>query len=820
MVSISQFVENFRRYVNIIQSFSFYGYSTPLSFKHLDTTAINDIESFVREELMELIKHKFEGSNLVLTAETKRDFFGIYEDHTKFQFSQYDLELIRKIIQHVRNMCKQDGFEYISRKGDTCTIRPDEWYFQTDPTETTHQNNFSEEFPTQTHRVLHKLLQTADKNARRPKGGFRFDEDTKSYAAYLRCLSGPIAYETLQKNLPHALPSLTTTNRFIARTHYNIVEGELRCDELRTYLTERNLPLSVSLSEDQTRIINRVQYDSSTNQLLGFVPPLNKNGLPIPFSFKARSAEEINHHFSKGTPIASFVNTIIAKPTGKAPSFCLMIFGSDSKYTSTDVIERWSFIVAELKKLNIEVVSFSSDSDPKYNAAMRKLSQVGIPSTTLLNVEWFSCGNNLSPPFYIQDTPHIATKLRTWTLKTKGARNAKKFPFGNFFIDIAHVQRLLDEKSKGLHRLTKTVLNPIDRQNYDSAKRLFHPRVMNLLKEIVPRSDATVKFLEFAGNVIDAFENELLLPLQRVEKMWYSLFMIRLWRQYIIQTKSLTLKHNFLTSNCYSCLELNAHGLILIMLNLKNTNQSELFKPGNYSSQPCEAFYRQIRSMSTVYSTVTNCSVKEILGRVKKIQLQNNISASNREFIFPRNLGSNKLSEWNTFDLPTEAEIIETVEKCKVLAIKDALKIGLIKKQASGIPCGLPSNKTDTNTVLKKFASMAIHNEDSLNEFQLEDLHEDLYAKNLAEKINKKKITETSPYLEIANSKKPLIVQKTYLCWLLGKESTKLSSDRLQRVQNSYARSTMPKKITIKQRIILTRKYTSVRKQSKHPTKY
>lgn len=477
------------------------------------------------------------------------------------------------------------------------------------------------------------------------------------------------------------------------------------------------------------------------------------------------------------------------------------------------IFKRWNFIVTELNKIGIEVVSFSSDSDPKYNAAMRKCSQLGTSSRTLLNVDWFSCGNRKSPPFFIQDTPHIATKLRNWFLKTKGQKNAKKIPFGDkYFIHADHLQFLLETESKAKHRLTKTVLNPIDRQNYESAKRICHHRVTDLLSAKVKNSDATIKFMQIMRNQIDAFEDDSLSPLARIKKLWYSLFMVRLWRKHVQENKKLKLKDHFLTNNCYSCLELNAHGLISILLYLKHSNQFRLFKPMNYSSQPCEAFYRQIRSMSTVYSTVTNCTQKEILGRAKRIQLQNNISASNKEFAFPNQFSSNESSKWNQFDLPTQSEIIKTVEECKLRAIDDAIYFGFLKRKITEVPCELnPLFRISNKNLSDEFAAMTIRDE-PVNQLQLVDLYEDLYAKNFADKITvENSIKETSPYVEIPGVEKPLVVQKTYLCWLLSKDRDKLSSDRLQRVQNSYGNSQM-KRLTMKKTIS---RYNSVKKQAK-----
>lgn len=204
-------------------------------------------------------------------------------------------------------------------------------------------------------------------------------------------LSGPLAYETLQKNLPLALPALSSTNRYLLKNNCRPIEGILRSHELDVFLEERKLEKVVSLSEDATRIIGRLQYDFKTNQITGFALPLHQdNGLPVPFSFPARNASEMMLYFEQPHSISSNVTAIMAQPLDENSSsaFCLMVYGSDSKYTHSDICNRWKFMVNELKKLGIKVVSISSDLEPRYNAAMRQLSQLGCESNIFHGKNW------------------------------------------------------------------------------------------------------------------------------------------------------------------------------------------------------------------------------------------------------------------------------------------------------------------------------------------------------------------------------------------------------------------------------------------------
>lgn len=455
---------------------------------------------------------------------------------------------------------------------------------------------------------------TANHNATKKREGYRYDSDIKSYALYFRTLAGPIAYETVQRNMPCALPSLSSTNRYLQKTECRVIESIVRSQELLLFLNERNLEKYVVLSEDATRIVGRVQYDVKTNQIIGFVQPLSKeNGLPIPFSFPARNAAEIVRYFTPKNKVSSFVNVIMAQPVGEpSSSFCLLLFGCDNKYTSEDVSNRWNFVIDELNKQEIHVLAVSSDSDPRYNAAMRNLSHLGIKSKMFGDADWFSFGNedekqndiseykfNKFDTVYVQDTTHIGTKMRNAILKT--IKNETKFPFGRYYIKQSHLFQLISCVSKDKHNLTRSTLNPFDKQNFRSVKRMCNEKVIQLLRQCVAESYGTIIYLEIMSSVIDAYMDEELTPLQREYKIWYSVFMLRIWRTFVVSKKNLLLKNNFLGSNCYTCIEINAHSLVKCLIQLNNINKPHLFMPFKFESQACESLFRQIRSLTTTY---------------------------------------------------------------------------------------------------------------------------------------------------------------------------------------------------------------------------
>lgn len=124
----------------------------------------------------------------------------------------------------------------------------------------------------QTSTFLSMLVRCYSERSKYKSGGYRYSNALKLFSTYLFVVGGRITYETLAANLP--LPSMSTIMRTISSSSVTLIEGCCRTAELKNFLQDRHLPLAVWLSEDATRITGRVQYDSGTNQLVGFVLPL------------------------------------------------------------------------------------------------------------------------------------------------------------------------------------------------------------------------------------------------------------------------------------------------------------------------------------------------------------------------------------------------------------------------------------------------------------------------------------------------------------------------------------------------------------------
>lgn len=267
---------------------------------------------------------------------------------------------------------------------------------------------------------------------------------------------------------------------------------------------------------------------------------------------------------------------------------------------------------------------------------------------------------------------------------------------------------------------------------------------------------------------------------------------------FIKNSNAYKVKDAFITNNCYSCFEINAHALVILIVQLKQNNLDHLFKPELIGSQPCEAHFRQIRSMTSTYSTVVNCSMLEIIQRTSRIELMNQISHIELpQFRFPRSENHKssayypqKSADSNSFLLPTLDEIIREIEIAKMEALNYAKKLGVTC--SSSFMCDIKScdeiridaasqiNLTDnihdnSNTSTSTSAPSADN--------EVLKFYKNLQLKEFSETIDLTTITEDSPYVVVRNTDgKRICVKKHSLCWLMAKSAPKTTSDRLRRV--------------------------------------
>lgn len=127
------------------------------------------------------------------------------------------------------------------------------------------------------------------------------------------------------------------------------------------------------------------------------------------------------------------------------PSFCLSIFGTDNRFTASDVLKRWIKMQSMAKEFGITILGHSSDGDTRLMKAMKTAYK--LPASAENKWSWIHC---MKPPnsnaLVCQDTIYIGTKLRTRLLHKK-----VNLQIGNYVINKEHLEYLILNFGKDKH---------------------------------------------------------------------------------------------------------------------------------------------------------------------------------------------------------------------------------------------------------------------------------------------------------------------------------------------------------------------------------
>ena len=144
--------------------------------------------------------------------------------------------------------------------------------------------------------------------------------------------------------MPEAIPSLRTVQRVVAQEDQTLHEGVFRFDELLSHLDSYNASKVITIGEDATRLVSRLENDKETGRLVGFVLPSDDKGLPLTDSFMAVSFQAIENSFKVGE-VANYAFVYMAQSLcPDVPAFCLACMGTGNKCTADLIIKRWKYI--------------------------------------------------------------------------------------------------------------------------------------------------------------------------------------------------------------------------------------------------------------------------------------------------------------------------------------------------------------------------------------------------------------------------------------------------------------------------------------------
>lgn len=437
----------------------------------------------------------------------------------------------------------------------------------------------------------------------------------------------------------------------------------------------------------------------------------------------------------------------------------------------------------------------SSDGDSrllrsmKINTRLGQIRPVGMPSI-------YNC--SLPEIVNVQDPTHAGLKMRNKLLQSSAL-----LPMGNRQVSISHLKLLIAKFPKSHHGLVLNDICPDDRQNFKSLEKVMSSHVTQYLQDNIPESEATALYLKMCQYVTSAFMDAKLTPLVRVYRIWFSIMYLRIWRNWVRKiekdSKSYTVAENFVTSNTYECIELNGHALIQLITKFRDEGKSEQFIPVLFSSQPCESTFRQFRSMTSIYWTKINSSLREMFHIVGRIELQNYITHYKiPEVIFPRS--QKKTPKMESYVLPSNDQIFNQMYLARDDAISMAKTFGIHFSNKEDLTCQLrvcepegaklngnndplAAAEVTTDSLCESIGQINLKNGDEevsavAATYELYGLR-DYTDQNIV-------INELCPFTKVMDKDgQSKVVRKSSVLWALTNTKYGLSNDRLQRVQGT-----------------------------------
>lgn len=434
-------------------------------------------------------------------------------------------------------------------------------------------------------------------------------------------------------------------------------------------------------------------------------------------------------------------------------------------------------------RFNITVAGTSTDGDPRALSCMKNALHNMIASPhneVLVDVK------NEQEVSYIQDPIHEALKLRNFLLKP-----SRIIPMGNAQVSTSHLRILIKKFPKNMHGLVLSDISPDDRQNFKSYEKITTENVLQSLANGVVGSEATIKYLSLCKQITHEFTEPNLKPEQRIYFIWSALYFFRAWRKWI-QRSDYSLGKNFISSNAFSCLEINAYGLLHLIVKFRDAGTPQYFLPVLFQSQTCENTFRQMRSMSAAYWTRINFSLLDLLYIIRRIELQNELAYSKLIKIglsipsYRHNLDSCEV----VHELPSNEEIQNILKHARDTAISEASIFGMDIIDNDILHCKL--RKTEIRNISTQvFLNDHDENMDQDPDISVVEESERFPCSSLKNYSSSNQDLSSQSdidkrYLVLVDEDgRSRTVLKSSIVWLLTESKKKLSNDRLRRVQSS-----------------------------------
>lgn len=632
--------------------------------------------------------------------------------------------------------------------------------------------------------------------------GNRYSEThSKDFVDYMTWLRISIGRKATLNYCANATgPSKSTIERNKYELFPKMQLGVIYIDRYRDWVTSNGYTNVTHIASDATATETKVQYDSATGTIIGFVPKLNPiTGMPSEKSFVADSPSNVLSFFEDSKyKKADNVILILATPLQhNAPSFPVAIFPTDNKYTSETAYNRCGYVSDVFESENFEVVCSSTDADAKEKGGAK--IQTGFGHVKTVYDTDFIYDPSINRISTI-DTVHIVNSLKMKMFNTTRILYAGDHP-----VLVADLQLLVSSSkySKEDHRLNFSDVNnndkTMDKMNKQATAKICAWPVIEILEEM--GALGTAFYLKIMRILLDVFQDVSMPDDKRLYDMAYVNETLLRWRANVEDTGGIG--QDFITSSTWESIVLNYAAVVKFVGEGRGSLVTKLH------TQNCEQTFGQMRSQASAGQFGVNFTVKqaaEILtnAHIKQV-VENKLS---RRFNFPS--VSKKRAEPFISDVPlTPEEMTQIISDAKESSKADCVKLGMDENSRASIgqymfPPKFDASKLRENVIAyqddqeiqegTRSDDENLSDDENMNQVDGSSSGVDESEDDNRKVITIKKLhfidekTDGNNFTIVRSptqQSETAQVRKSYLVYLLDDRNKKKSYDRAQRVQAS-----------------------------------
>ena len=560
------------------------------------------------------------------------------------------------------------------------------------------------------------ILSTISRNLRKKKEGKRYSSSTKDFYEVLLTMGGPRLCDFVAQNLdgPHIHSTMVWRKEgtivFVLGGHMESIKAIADLYKKAKENMDIKTDVPYIKAEDETAIIPRPEYRAESDEVWGFCGKkgdghICEENFVVSVGDDDHAYERLVEAFAT-CQVATHSRIIMINPLHRClPRVVLLLQANCNRFTHNEVLHQWLTLDTLCESILDPVlgpgIGHACDGDTRrrklmLNQAMsgnqHRYRPVSVELGFIMSarIELSPAGKRIVKDLYDQDSIHNDKKIiNPLDHPTRVLR------LGRYSAHMNHLRLVMTTFPPSIHGLRADDVSRKDRQKWEVVQRLKFLSVHKCLLDIVDGNNGATKdisvygtwaFLYVAWHYTELFFSLHASLRERVKYAAFVVIFFSLWRNWVILTDGLTLKENFLTSECFQDVLLSCH-FAVILISYFRDEYPDLECPLDLTGTDCcERYFSENGSFVKNRHNYTFLDMHTSLGYMNRLQV---IKATNPDIKFPNRKHNNDFIWDKQFqqdqrkrvcdlrDYPSAGQVICAWEEGVVMAKDLARQLGM-----------------------------------------------------------------------------------------------------------------------------------------------